>query len=1228
MKNGSKVLHVLACCCMIGLGIASAQEQHPSIGFLGIWDRSAPLIEKASRESRIAAVVLKMEDLLPGAEVKNQDRVLQPLKVLFILNLQPQEVLSFRDTLARVKDQNPELQVIPLDSRDSQITLKRAGLLQEDEKVPLYWRSNGLVNMRRLLEYTAVTYLGAKGEIEAPVMMPDYGFYYPGIEDALPDFDLFRMKTGWKDQAPVIALLIQQSFWITGDTKVIDEQIKALEAEGFNVVTIFGDRGSMISKMLFAVKPDLIVEDRHGSMWEGEEDETVLKKLDAPYLRPISMLRYTLDEWMDDPGGLSCSDRSLFMSIQEPKGTIEPVVVGGLKIGIMGFRLHEFLPERITHFAQRAASWSRLRDKPVESKRVAIIYYNESLGKGDLMRGSPTGGFLDGPESLIRFLPRLKERGYVLDKLPRDARELINRILERGRNIAPWAMKELEAMADLPGAVLIPAERYQDWFDSRLSKKNREAVIEQFGPPPGKRMVVTRNKKPFIVLPAFELGNVLLAAQPERGECQDETLLHSRDVPPPHNYLAFYWWLQEEYKPDAVIHWGTHGSLELLPGKEAGLCADDWSDLCIGTLPVINLWIMDNIGEATLSRRRSYAVLVDHLPPPAVTSGLNEELRNVHDDIDKFESLEPGLLKETFRKRISRAVCETRVHETLELNSLNDRTLIDEEMSKVAQYLHALSNEQTPTNLHILGAPPPSPLLASYLVSILRKPFLDRLGIVLHIPEDMDRSKEERYARLREAGESLIVRTVLGNEEPPAGLEEDILFARDIYSRLMQADNEIKNLLEALDGRYIEPGPGPDPIRNPSSLPSGRNLYALNPEEIPTRPSWDVAVQLVDEMLVKKHPKKVGFDLNGMNTMRDFGVLEAQILYLIGVKPVWDQNHLVIDVELIPRDQLNRPRIDVFIAMGGQYKENFPSRIRLIDKALRLVNSLDESDNLVRQNTLGMEERLLAMGYSGLKAGLLSPARIFGTKPGNMSGTNILHLVPRSGVWENADEITSVYIDSMNYVYTGEIWGEKAADLYGQAIQQTDTLIRAWSSNMTSPLSNHHAYEYLGGLSLAVTQLTGQEPDALIADVRDPDGAKIRDFEEVLAGNLRSELLNHHWISGMMAHDYAGAGHMAELVKNTFGWDVTRSSSVSEGVWNNIYETYVKDKYDMDLHAWFDRVNPHALQEIAATLIEATRKVCWHPEAEVLEVICRVYAQSVVEHGPSSGLISGGNDKL
>lgn len=1216
-------VRVLWALLLVVLFSAHARAEQPQRwAFAGIWDRSMPQVDAACREAGVSAAFYKSGDRSPAWP---DDAGLADFQLVFVLNIDAAEAPALTKQLMAAHKINPGQRVLALDTRGSQADLEKAELLTKDEAVMGYWRPNGTVNMHRLVNYCLVKYAGKKGEIEPPVMIPDSGYYDLDNKESFDSFNKYlafkKARHRWQEDASVAVLVIQQSFWVTHDLKVVDAQIRALEAHHLNVVVVFGDREEKVTSLIRAAKPTILIEDRHGAMWQST---AFLKEMDVPYLRPISMLASTNEEWARDPRGLSHRDIGLFMALQESWGTLEPLVVGGLQANIQGFRLHEPIPDRIEAFAARAARWASLRQKPNADKKVAIIYYNKGLGQDDLMRGSPTGGFLDAPESLVRFLPQMKTAGYTLSQLPKDAAELIAAMKRGSRNIGPWAQDDLEKMVETGRPALIPLSTYAKWFEQRLSPAGRKAVTDKFGPPPGKLMVVTRNGEPQIVLPRIDLGNVILVPQPERGEKQDENLLHSRDVPPPHNYLAFYWWLEEQYHADAIMHWGTHGTLELLPGKEAGLSKDCWSDICVGRLPVIDLWITDNLGEATLSRRRSYAALVDHMVPPALSAGLGDEFKTLHEDIHKFRTLETGLLKEEFRKSVTRQALQAKLEDPVH-SETGATPFSDEAVIRLDDYLHNLFESRTPLNLHVLGVPPAPAEMTPYLVNILGQPLLDHLATAT---KAVPLPRHERQ-EARDAAAVWLAGALTGKAKPEtADLQKDLEFATDMRGRLLKADDEIKGLLTALGGRYIEPGPGPEPIRNPASVPTGRNLYALNPEEIPSRAAWEVARILVDEMLRTRHPKKIGMDLNGMETMRDFGVLEGQILYLLGVRPIWNRSNLVIDVELIPLEELKRPRVDVFIAMGGQYKENFPSRVSLLDKAVRLAAAAPEKENPVRAGVQAVHERLLQRGFSAERATQFAAARIFGTKPGNMSGTNILYLVPRSGVWDKDDDVSSVYMDSMSFVYTQDVWGEKLDGLYEAALQDTDTVLRVWASNMTSQLSNHHAYEYLGGLNMAVKKVTGKTPAALIADVRDPTGARIRDFDEVLASNMQSELLNRRWIEGMKSHDYAGAGHISELVKNTFGWSVTRQESVSQQTWNSIYGTFIKDDLKLGLGGWFEKVSPHALQEIAATLLEAARKGYWKASRPQVEQLAALYAESVQKHGDSGGLVSGGNTRL
>jgi cobaltochelatase CobN len=1199
------------------------------IAYVGVWDRSEAMLSEAAQERGYQALFARAEDVTGEPEPKQS--IVDACELVFMLNMQPVEASRLRTMLEASKAAHPNRKVLALDLRASQSELEKAGLLTRDEEIQKYWRANGSVNVRRLLGYVLIRYLGEKGEIQPVIEIPDFGYYDPDREDGhFPSFVSYRefkaSRGRWQDGAPIAALLIQQSFWITHDTKVIAAQVKALERHGINPVVIFGDREGMITAMLAETHPDAIIEDRHGAMWESHAR---LEQLDVPYFRPISLLGSTIAEWKANPQGMAFRDVGLFMTVQESWGTIEPVVVGGLQTSIQGLHMHDPEPGGIERFAGRVESWMRLRRKAEADKRVAIVYYNPGLGKDDLMRGSPTGMFLDGPESAMRFLPEMKRRGYTVDPLPKDVGDLMAQMRDHGRNLGPWAQPALEELADHGNPVLIPCDQYERWFHEKLSPENQERIIAAYGPPPGKFMVVERHGTKYIVLPRLQFGNVVMMPQPARGQLEDHTLVHSRDVPPPHNYLAFYWWLQDGFKADAVMHWGTHGTLEMLPGKEAGMTRDDWPDICIGNMPNIDLWIMDNLAEATLARRRSYAVISDHMVPPAVNAGLAGQYRPLREDIEKFKALEGGLLKERYRSRISAVARGGNLQATLKFPK-SDKPFTDEQIKAVADYVEELSESREVLTMHTLGQPPDEKFMASYLTAIAGHKFLQHLEQAL--PLVKDEASRERQERLRMLGETAIAAEVLGRGkntiELTPDLSKDIQFAKEMYGKLEAANEEVEGLFRALDGRYMKPGPGPEPIRNPASIPGGRNLYALNPEEIPTKPAWEVGVALVDEFLKTHHVRKVGMDFNGMDTMRDFGVMEAQTLYLMGVRPVWDRNGLAVDVELIPRADLKRPRIDVFLALGGLYKENFSTRVQLLDKAVRLVSQLKEVDNYVREGTLENEKQLLEKGMPAERASSLAAARIFGAKPGDMSGTNILYLVPNSGAWEKQQDLTDVYIDHMSYVYTNGTWGEKVQGLYEQNIQGTQALIRVWASNMTSQLSNHHAYEYLGGLSMAVRKLTGKQPEAYIADVRDSDGARMRSFDEVLATNFRTELLNQNWVKGMKEHGYAGAGQVAELVKNTFGWSVTREGSVDDATWSEIYSVYFKDKFKLGTRDWMNKDNPHAMQEMAAIMMEATRKGYWKTDQRTSRDLARTFTELVAKYGKSGGVVVGGNPKL
>ncbi len=537
-----------------------------------------------------------------------------------------------------------------------------------------------------------------------------------------------------------------------------------------------------------------------------------------------------------------------------------------------------------------------------------------------------------------------------------------------------------------------------------------------------------------------------------------------------------------------------------------------------------------------------------------------------------------------------------------------------------------------------------------WLVTCLGQEFLDRLGEVLKPPPQAARTPSGRRLWLRQEGEKVLDRTVfhgfsaidalraegalLTADELPKRLRDCFDRCAKLQDGFAKAPGEIDSLMAALSGRFIPPGPGNSPDRNPAVLPTGRNMYVMNPEEVPSRPSWEIGKQLIEQLLAEqkkskgRYPQKVAFTLGPFSTFQDYGVMESQILYLLGVRPVWDDKNCVRDVEFIPAAELGRPRINVFISAGGYYRDILPTRMRLLDKAIRMVAQRDEPNNNVYGDSLRVAGELRQAGIDPKRATAMSQGRMFGPPPGQIGGGSYYYLVERSGQWNGQKDLVDAYLSFSRYIYTGDLWGVEAPTAYNRQIQGSEVLLRSWSDRTRSALSNKYDW-YLGGsLSLAIQQLTGREPEWFISDVRDPDRASLVVAEDALSRDFHVRLLNRKWIEGMMKEGYAGADQIAVHVSNALGWSIMRKGSVSDDTWNELAAIYVQDKMGLSLRPWFDAENPYAFQDASEVMLEAARKGYWNAPPGTLRMVAQQYAQSVVRHGEGGGLRGGGNAPL
>jgi cobaltochelatase CobN len=638
------------------------------------------------------------------------------------------------------------------------------------------------------------------------------------------------------------------------------------------------------------------------------------------------------------------------------------------------------------------------------------------------------------------------------------------------------------------------------------------------------------------------------------------------------------------------------------------------------------------------------AVTIGHLPPLLVDAGLPDDLLNLESTLNKYDALAPGALRREFAGVILTQARAAGLVEELGLAGAAHGRLTDAEVERLAAYLHDLGNEQIPATMHVLGVPPPDELRLPYLVRAMGQQYL-AASRALYGNEPTD---ELLLAKAREVLTGLLRRGLTPAEavrqsggklpagELPAAVREGLSLATQMDAGFSRAPEEITALLAALEGRFLSPGPAGAPERNPAVVPGGRNLVVENPTELPTRASWELGTRLLRDYLAAElrrrghYPEKIAFSLIPYATFGDYGVVESQILYLLGVRPVWDEKERVTGVELIPAAELGRPRIDVFLSARSVYRDELPSMMRLLDRAIRLVATLPEKGNRVYQHTLTTRRRLEKKGVPAARAQTLAQARMFGAEPEELVDSHnwFFYLTERSGEWETREELLDVYLRYCKHAYTDGAWGEQAPEAFDAAIEDTELILRSWYDNRDFVLSNKFAWWVDGTLSLTVERLTGKTPELLFVDVRNTDDAALVDSTTAVQQDLRARLTNPRWIRGMMQEGYAGGNAVAKTIDNLMGWEITRETSVADHDWNELVDVYVRDQGQLGVRAWLEGSNPHALQKVAVTLLETSRKGFWQADPGTREELARVYAESVVRHGPVEGIRAGGNEKL
>lgn len=1061
-------------------------------------------------------------------------------------------------------------------SRDDTELVKNKAVFSSE--IEAYYANPSLVNIRNLIYRVAHVELDHQVSYQPVVTLPRVGIYHQRAASFFSRYrqylNWYREQTGYEAGKPWIGLMLYPSNLEEGQVGLVDYIVAELEAAGFNVLPVFGPENEIMSSLLLDPqghsRVDLILA-LSMKFYTALEDTmaAALAKLDTPIFNLINLQSVSLYQWRRDPVGIPPMDVVWSLANPEISALIEPTVVAGkVKIDnidnvptVKTLFMNKPVKDNLAHLIPRLQAWVNLKRRPAKDKRVAILYYNNSRGKQNV-----GATYLNVFASLDVILQRLKAEGYSFTADARlDQDSLKELVLKYGRNIGSWAPGELERMLAAKKAIRLPLATYKQWF-AKLPADFRANVIRQWGPVEKSNLMIKDN---FLIIPVIILGNVLIMPQPARGWADDPMkLYHDTTLYPHHQYIAAYLWLQNHFHADAVIHLGTHGTLEWLPGKQTGLSTSCPPEVLLGDIPDLYPYNVDVVGEGIQAKRRGRAVIIDHLTPAVRKAGLHHEYSELYRQINSYRQAVAmgGDTDAAKLAEIVKTVKKTGLDRDLNITSFDAAALV-----AVEDYLLEIKGNCMPYGLHTFGRSPTG------------KDFDETVKAVVERNQRVDK---DRFVRSLE----------------------------------VSGKREIDNLIKGLNGGYIPSGEGNDPLRNPAAIPTGKNFYGFNPQKIPSRTAWklgkEAARQIIEKSLHDKghYPEKVGVVLWSTETIRNEGLNESIILSLIGLKPVWDQSERVVGVQVVPGRVLKRPRIDVLVNPSGLYRDLFPNFIIFLDQAIQQAAVQDDIQNLLKEHNQQIAASFVKQGMSQAEASHLARFRIFAEKPGDY-GTGVDVMAANSGIWEDAKEVAGVYENREGHAFGQGQWGVPAKAVFKENLKGVTVTTHSLSSNIFGTMDNDDMYQYLGGLSLAVKKERGQSPETLIVQQRTANKVNVEAAARTFGREIRTRYLNPKWIEGMKKESYAGAREMADYVEYMWGWQVTVPKSIDKAKWEQTYEVYVEDKYGLELKRFFKQANPWAYQSVTARMLESIRKKYWQADEAVKKKLAAEYALNVVEKG-------------
>lgn len=1345
-------------------------------------------------------------------------------------------------------------------------------------RIVAYMDNGGRENYRNLLRYVR-KHIDKKillaPEAEAPREHPSSLIYHldpknPDAEElgfnSVREYEAFLQKNGlFKKDAPRII--------VTGIMGQPFELVAELERQNFVVYHVDDAQEFIAGAHIDSVSPSAMINMAHGRL--GDDVVAYLLRQNIPFFAPINV-QSERDKWENSKQGLSGGYLSQTVGMPELDGALLPYAVFAHKRDKEGLLQVHAMPDRVKDFATTIRHYVALKSKKNADKRIAVVYY-KGPGQSALVAQG-----MEVVPSLYNFLVRLRSEGYNVSGLPASAAELGRMIQARGGLLGTYDVGKMQDFLRKGKPEMVTRSQFESWVKESLPAEDYKAVVKTYGAFPGKYLSTEDGR---LGIPRLRFGNVVIMPQPAAAMGNDEfKIAHGVDAVPPHLYLASYLWAQHGFKADALIHFGTHGSLEFTPRKQVALSTHDWADRLVGTMPHFYLYSIANVGEAIIAKRRSYGAIQSYLTAPFMESNLRSTYRDLDKAIQHYNALlwaaastqqaagksaKAPTLNARQQAEVNKASLAVKaltiqmgIHRSLGLDSVRTRPYSEADIERIEHFAEELSNEKINGRPYVLGEVYTPAHIESSVYAMATDPIaysqlaIDKLqhrvpadferraalftqkylvparqlvGRLLHqegmvsdqticqvariTPQQLNEAREvyaaltqphggmmaammakggqkggmpamkgkmpaghpgsmpaakggasamkgkmpaghpgamkghpgqkmgtaakpvadssmksvdkgkspasaghphgvmarnqgasghphgtsghphgtsgmphgqmppamaaamaqkakgekpaamghpttakgqpnpakgggsraEKMARMRAAMAAMSKQPEYTKEQKAmayavAEVERTLRNVQNYrYALLQSPEKELNTLMRSLSGGYTAPSAGGDPIANPNSLPTGRNLYSINAEATPTESAWEKGKQLarntIEEYRRRHHdsiPRKVSYTFWSSEFIETEGATLAQAFYMLGVEPLRDAFGRVNDLRLIPSKELGRPRIDVVVQTSGQLRDLAASRLFLLQKAVEMAAEAkdDKFENQVASGVVESERLLIEKGISPKEARAWAARRIFGGVNGNY-GTGIQEVAMASDKWTDRKQIAEAYLNNMGAFYGDQKqWEDHQSKAFEAALTRTDVVIQPRQNNTWGALSLDHVFEFMGGMNLTVRQVTGKEPDAYLADYRNHNHMRMQEVKEAIGVESRTSMFNPTYLKEQMKGGEGAAAGLEELVQNTFGWEVMKPEAIDNEMWDEIFDTYVKDKHNLGMREYFERVNPAALQGISAIMLESARKGMWKASADKVQALAKLHTELVAKYDAAGTEFVNDNQKL